>query len=59
LHTPADVHYGHATTVHTGRQATLAEARARHPERFTSSSNPKIIDLPGAAWINQPKEAAA
>ena len=59
LHTPADVHYGHATTVHDGRRRTLAEARARHPERFTSSSNPKIIDLPGAAWINQPKEAAA
>jgi putative transposase len=59
LHTPADVHYGHATTAHTGRRATLAQARARHPERFTSSSNPKIITLPGAAWINQPKEVAA
>jgi putative transposase len=38
LHTPADVHYGHATTIHAERHATLAEARARHPERFTTSS---------------------
>lgn len=59
LHTPADVHYGHATTVHVGRQATLAQARARHPERFTSSHNPKIINLPDAAWINPPPETTA
>ena len=59
LHTPADVHYGHAATVHAERRSTLAQARARHPERFTSSQNPKIIDLPDAAWINQPPEAAA
>ena len=59
LHTPADVHYGHAATVHAGRQATLAQARAQHPERFTSSQNPKIIDLPDAAWINQPPQATA
>src|SRR4051812_36688528 len=59
LHTPADVHYGLAASVRAGRQATLAQARTRHPERFTTSSNPKIIKLPQAAWINQPPETAA
>lgn len=59
LHTPADVHYGLAATVSDERRSTLAQARARHPERFTSSSNPKIINLPNAAWINQPRETAA
>src|SRR4051794_5681399 len=59
LHTPADVHYGLAATVRAGRQATLAQARTRHPERFTTSSNPKIINLPQAASINRPPETAA
>lgn len=59
LHTPADVHYGLADTVSVERQSTLAQARARHPERFTSSHNPKIINLPDAAWINQPPAATA
>ena len=55
LHTPADVQYGHAPTRKAEREATLDQARARHPERFTGSSSPKIINLPDAAWINQPK----
>jgi putative transposase len=60
LHTPADVHYGHATTVHADREATLADARRRHPERFTtSSSSPKILHRPNATWINQPQQTAA
>jgi putative transposase len=59
LHTPADVHYGLAGTVSAERRSTLARARAAHPERFTSTSNPKIIDLPDAAWINQPPQATA
>ena len=62
LHTPADVHYGHAARRrHAEREATLATARARHPERFTTSRSPKILDLPETAWINQPaaEEAAA
>ena len=33
--------------------ATLATARAAHPERFTTTTDPKILDLPTAAWINQ------
>ena len=54
LHTPADVHYGHAPARRAERDATLAPARARHPERFATTSSPKIINLPDAAWINQP-----
>ena len=59
LHTPADVHYGLAATIAADRRSTLAQARARHPERFTTSTNPKIINLPDAAWINQPPPATA
>ncbi len=54
LHTPADVHYGHAHEVDTQRSAALAAARQAHPERFTSSTEPKILALPVNAWINQP-----
>jgi len=59
LHTPADVHYGHAETRHAERKATLEQARARHPERFTTDRSPKIISLPGTAWINQPIQQSA
>lgn len=61
LHTPAEVHYEHATARRAERDATLAEARRRHPERFATNHSPKIISLPDAAWINQPpeKDAAA
>lgn len=57
LHTPADVHYGHATAVAVQRSAALAEARARHPERFVTQVDPKILDLPAHAWINKPADA--
>ncbi|MGY2744962.1 hypothetical protein ACVWZ8_002079 [Arthrobacter sp. UYCu723] len=56
FHTPANVHFGHASGVAKERSATLAAARARHPERFTTTTDPKILALPGPAWINQPKE---
>ena len=59
LHTPADVHYGHASTVDADRETTLARARARHPERFATARSPKILHRPDAAWINQPHEEAA
>jgi len=59
LHTPADVHYGHAITVAAERETTLAEARRRHPERFATSRSPRILHRPDAAWINQPQEVAA
>ncbi len=56
LHTPADVHYGHARTVTVHRSAALAAARAAHPERFTTTTDPKILALPANAWINPPAE---
>ena len=59
LHTPADVHYGHAAAVAAERETTLAEARRRHPERFATSHSPKILHRPHAAWVNQPQEVAA
>lgn len=54
LHTPADVHFGHAPQVRVQRAAALAAARLAHPERFSTSQDPKILDLPDEAWINQP-----
>ena len=56
-HTAADVHYGLAAAKATDRAATLTVARAANPERFTSSTPPKILHLPGAAWINSPLPA--
>lgn len=56
LHTPAAVHYGHAPQIAADRSAALAAARAANPERFTSDRDPKILDLPEAAWINRPAD---
>jgi len=53
----ADVHYGLAAAKATDRAATLALARAANPERFTSSTPPKILHLPDSAWINPPLPA--
>jgi putative transposase len=54
LHTAADVHYGLAAAKATDRAAILAIARAANPERFTTSTPPKILHLPESAWINPP-----
>jgi putative transposase len=54
LHSPADVHYGLAAAKATDRSVTLAIARAANPERFSSSTPPKILQLPDSAWINPP-----
>lgn len=59
LHTPADVHYGHAKTVSEQRSAALAAARLTNPERFTTNRDPKILALPTNAWINRPAEPPA
>lgn len=58
LHTPADVHYGLAHSTAARRATTLATARANHPERFTTTTDPKILDLPQAVWINKPDQPA-
>ena len=54
LHTPGDVHYGLAAETGRRRSATLADARGRHPARFATRQDPKILNLSAAAWINEP-----
>jgi putative transposase len=54
LHTPADVHYGLAEAVTERRANALAAARAATPHRFSNNIDPKILELPDAAWINPP-----
>ena len=56
MHTPADVHYGHADAIDRDRDAALDAARREHPERFgtRATTRPKILDRDPAAWINQP-----
>lgn len=55
LHTPAEVFYGLAAARDVERRQVLADARARHPHRF-GTTTPKILDLPEVAWINQPEQ---
>jgi putative transposase len=59
LHTPADVHFGLAAGKAADRRAVLAAARAQHPHRFTTTTPPKILDLPNSVWINRPADDAA
>ena len=59
LNTPADVHYGLAADKAGDRSAVLAQARLSTPERFGTVTDPKILALPGPAWINRPVEVPA
>jgi len=54
LHTPADVHYGLAGNTARQRSQTLEAARQQHPTRFATTHDPKILELPASAWINDP-----
>jgi putative transposase len=54
LFTPHDVHYGLAAVKGKQRARVLAEAFARHPERFPNG-RPSPRPLPTAVWINPPK----
>ena len=54
LHTPAEVHHGHADTIRQQRQAVLDTAYATHPHRFRKP--PCAPRLPEATWINPPPE---
>lgn len=58
LMTPAAMHHGHAPALHAARGHVLDAAYATHPERFVRKP-PAPPELPTAAWINKPKEAAA
>jgi transposase InsO family protein len=55
LHTAADIHHGHATSIQAERAHVLAAAYHAHPERFVSKA-PAPPDLPCASWINRPPE---
>lgn len=54
LLTPAMVHFDQAPEILAKRQATLAAAYDRHPERFVQGL-PQPPRLPQAVWINPPK----
>jgi putative transposase len=54
LMTPSMVHYGSAGEANRQRQIVLSKAFETHPERFVSGC-PKVLELPTAVWINQPK----
>ena len=58
LHTPADVHYGHAQAVRAARAGVLAAAYAAHPNRFVRQL-PQPPKLPAASWINPPQKEPA
>jgi putative transposase len=55
--TPADVHYGRATTMLERRYRTRLAAYAAHPERFVQGV-PRRETLPEAVWINAPTKTA-
>ena len=38
------------------RATVLAAARAKNPERFATTNDPKILATPETAWINRPAE---
>jgi putative transposase len=53
--TPSVLHHGEADTVLARRDAILAEAYAKHPERFVKGV-PTAQRPPSEAWINKPKQ---
>lgn len=55
LMTPFTVHYGFASQCNQVRATVLLRAFAAHPERFVKGK-PKPLELPQAAWINEPRK---
>jgi putative transposase len=53
LHTPTDVHHGHAHTVRAQRAVVLKAAYTAHPERFVRKP-PQPPTIPTNSWINPP-----
>ena len=58
LHTPADVHHGHAHAIREQRAVVLTAAHAAHPERFINKP-PEPPKIPEHSWINPPVETEA
>lgn len=59
--TPAMVHYGQAQGVIEQRQAALADAYAKHPERFVrgQAAPRQFTHVPNEVWINPPASPKA
>jgi putative transposase len=57
LHTPADVHHGHAHAVREQRGLVLDTAYQAHPERFVRKP-PEPPKIPTNSWINPPEDTA-
>ncbi len=55
MHTPTDVHHGHAGRVRDARAHVLTAAYHATPERFVRKP-PQPLALPEAAWINRPQD---
>ena len=58
LHTPSDVHHGHAGAVRRQRAVILSAAYDAHPERFINKP-PVPPKIPTHSWINPPEELEA
>jgi len=58
LHTPSDVHHGHAGAVRRQRAVILSAAYDVHPERFINKP-PVPPKIPTHSWINPPEELEA
>lgn len=56
--TPQSLHSGQAHAIREERCRVLAQAYAKHPERFVKGM-PEPPVIPAAAWINKPQENAA
>ena len=48
-------HAGLAGATARQRSQTLEAARQQHPTRFATTHDPKILELPASAWINEPR----
>ena len=58
LHTPSDVHHGHAGAARKQRAVIMSSAHAAHPERFVRKP-PEPPKIPTNSWINPPDETEA
>ncbi len=56
--TPQSLHSGQAHAIREERRRVLAQAFAKHPERFVKGM-PEPPKIPDAAWINKPQEENA
>ena len=54
----ANEHCGVAAGKARERAQTPAPVRAKPPERSTTNDDPKLLAIPGSAWINKPAEKA-